>query len=49
MEMVTIEIGKFAKKHEEMLVHYFNVEATQLLDNSELVQRLKRKKPFELV
>jgi hypothetical protein len=46
MEMVTDEIGKFAKKHEEMLLHHVNVEAIQLLDNSELVQRLKRKKPF---
>jgi len=49
MEMFTIEIGKFAKKHEEMLLHYVSFEATQLLDNSELVQRLKKKKPFELV
>jgi len=39
MEMVTNEIGKFAKKHEERLVSV-NVEAIQLLDNSELVRRL---------
>jgi hypothetical protein len=44
MEMATNETGKFAKKHEERLLHYVNVEAIQLLDNSELVRRLKRKK-----
>ena len=48
MGMVTREIGKFDKKHEERLHHHINVEAIQLLDNSELVRRLK-KKPFELV
>ena len=42
--MVTIEIGKFTKKHEERLLHHVNIEATQLLDNGELVRRLKRKK-----
>jgi hypothetical protein len=42
MEMVTNEIGKFAKKHEERLLHHVNLEAIQLLDNSELVQRLKK-------
>ena len=40
MEKVTNEIGKFAKKHEERLLHHVNVEAIQLPDNSELVQRL---------
>ena len=49
MEMVTSEIGKFAKKHEKRLLYHVNVEAIQLLDSSELVRRLKRKKPFELV
>jgi len=49
MEMVTNKTGEFAKKHEERLLHHINVEAIQLLDNSELVRRLKRKKPFELV
>jgi hypothetical protein len=44
MEMVTNETRKFAKKHEERLLHHFNVEAIQLLDNSKLVRRLKRKK-----
>jgi hypothetical protein len=36
MEMVTNEIGKFAKKHEEGLLH--NVEAIQLFDNSKVVR-----------
>jgi len=42
IEMVTNEIGKFAKKHEEGLLHQFDVEATQLLDNSELVRGIRR-------
>jgi hypothetical protein len=48
MEMVTNEIRKFAKKHEERLLHHVNVEAIQLLDNSELGRRFKRggKKTF---
>ena len=46
MEVVTNESGKFAKKHEERLLHHVKVEAIQLLDNSELVRRLKKKKPF---
>jgi len=46
MEMVTNENEKFAKKDEERLLHHINVEAIQLLDNSELVRRLKRKKIF---
>jgi len=41
--MVTNEIGKFAKEHEERPLHHVNVEAIQPLDNSELVRRLKRK------
>jgi len=36
---LTNEIRKFAKKHEERL-HHVNVEAIQLLDNSELARRL---------
>jgi hypothetical protein len=31
MEMVKNEIGKFAKKHEDRLLHPANVEAIQLL------------------
>jgi len=46
MKMVTNEIRKFAKKHEERLLHHVNVETTQLLDNRELVRRLKKKKTF---
>ena len=42
MEMVTKEIGKVAKKHEERFLHHVNVEAIQLLENSELVRRLKK-------
>jgi hypothetical protein len=42
MEMVKNEIGKFARKHEEGLLHHVKVEAIQLLDNSELVRRLKK-------
>jgi hypothetical protein len=50
MEMIMNEIGKFAKKYEERLLHHFDVEAIQLLDNRELARRIKRKKkPFELV
>jgi hypothetical protein len=33
MEMIMNEIGKFAKKHEERLLHHVNVEAIQLTDN----------------
>jgi hypothetical protein len=48
MEMVTAEIKRFARKHEERLHHHDKVEAIQLLDNSELLRRLNRTKPFEL-
>jgi len=48
MEMVTAEIKRFARKHEERLHHHDNVEAIQLLDSTELLRRLKRTKPFEL-
>jgi len=43
MEMVTNEIGKSVKKHEERLPHHTDVEAIQLLDNSELERRLRTK------
>jgi hypothetical protein len=49
MQIVTAEIRRFANKHEERLHHHGNVEAIQLLDNSELLRRLRRTKPFELV
>jgi hypothetical protein len=42
MEMVTNETGKFVTKQEERLLHHLNVEAIQLLDNSEQVRRLKK-------
>ena len=35
--------------HEERLHHHENVEAIQLLDNMDIVRRLQRKRPFELV
>ena len=41
MEMVTNEIGKFAKKNEDNL-HHIKVEAIQLLENRELMRRLKK-------
>jgi hypothetical protein len=47
MEMVTAEIKMFARKHEERL-HRHKVEAILLLDNTELLRRLKGTKPFEL-
>jgi hypothetical protein len=49
MDMVTAEIGRYARKLEKRLLHHENVEAIQLLDYSELLHRLKRTKPFELV
>jgi hypothetical protein len=42
------EIKRYARKHEDRLHQHTNVEALQLLDNSEIVRRLKRVKPFEL-
>jgi hypothetical protein len=49
MQMVTAEIQRFARKHEARLHHHTNVKAIQQLDISELLRRLKRTKPFELV
>ena len=46
MEMLGAEIKRFARKHEERFHHHGNVEAIQLLDNSELLRRLKRTKLF---
>jgi hypothetical protein len=40
MNMVTTEIRRFATRHEKRLVQHDNVEAMQLLDNSELLGRL---------
>jgi hypothetical protein len=36
------EIGKFAKKHEERFLHHIKVKAIKLLNNSELVRKLKK-------
>jgi hypothetical protein len=47
--MVTAEIKRTAKKHEDRLHQHTNVEAIQLLDNIRAVRRLKRLKPFVLV
>lgn len=49
IKTVLEEIKNFAQKHETRLHEHVNVEAIQLLDNTELVRRLKRIKPFELV
>jgi hypothetical protein len=49
IEMVTAEVRRFARKHEERLLHHDNIEAIQLLDNGELTRRLRRTKPFEIV
>jgi hypothetical protein len=35
--------------HEERLHHHANIEAIQLLENVDIVRRLQRKKPFELI
>lgn len=49
IELIKTEIMKFARSHEQRLLHHVNIEANQLLDNTDLVRRLKRVKPFELV
>ena len=49
VDVVTSEIQRFAQKHERRLHHQENFEAIQLLDNTCIVRRVQRKKPFELV
>jgi hypothetical protein len=49
VDFVSSEIQMFAQKHEELFHHHVNIEAIQLLDNVDIVRRLQRKKPFELV
>jgi hypothetical protein len=44
VEFVTSEIQRFAQKHEERLHHYENTKAIQLLDNTDIVCRLQKKK-----
>jgi DNA-directed RNA polymerase subunit H (RpoH/RPB5) len=39
--MFWTEIGNFSKNHEENILHHVNVEAIQLLENSELCEILK--------
>ena len=46
MEIVTNGIGKFGKKQEERLLHHVKVEVIHLLDNSEPVRRITKKKNF---
>jgi hypothetical protein len=46
---VSREIQRFAQKYEERLHQHENVEAIQLLDNTGIVRRLQRKKPYDLV
>jgi hypothetical protein len=48
-DTVDKEIKSHTRKHEDRLHQHANVEALQLLDNSGIVRRLKRVKPFELV
>jgi hypothetical protein len=46
---VASEMKRFAIKHESRLHQHVNEEVLQLLDNQNLVRRLKRTKPFELM
>jgi hypothetical protein len=47
--MVTAEIKRTAKKHEDRLHQHTNLESIELLDTERTVRRLKRRKPIELV
>jgi hypothetical protein len=49
IDTVDKEIQRFARKHEDRLHQHINVEALQLLDNGDIVRRLTRVKPSELV
>jgi hypothetical protein len=49
VNVLSSEIQRFAQKHEGRLYHHENVEAIQILDNADIVRRLQKKKPFELV
>lgn len=49
MDTVREATTKFAKSHENRLLNHVNIEAIQLLDNTNQERRLKRTKPFELV
>lgn len=49
VDLVAKVIKKYAEAHEERLHKHVNVEAIQLLDTTDIIRRLKRTKPFELV
>ena len=49
IEAVDKEIKRIARTHTERLHQYPNSETNHLLNNSDLVRRLKRTKPHELV
>lgn len=49
MEEVDVMITKAARNHEETLHNHQNIQALHLIDNSNTVRRLKRKKPTDLV
>ncbi|OWR49394.1 hypothetical protein KGM_207230 [Danaus plexippus plexippus] len=49
MDVVDQVIQKYAEAHEKRLHDHVNVEAIQLLDTTNIVTRLKRTKPFQLV
>jgi hypothetical protein len=49
VDVVSSEIQRFAQKHEGRLHQHENVGAKQLQDNMDILRRLQRKKPFELV
>ncbi|KAK9878385.1 hypothetical protein WA026_021692 [Henosepilachna vigintioctopunctata] len=47
IETVDQAIERFARSHEQRLLHHVNVETIRLLDNTTLERRLKRTKPFD--
>jgi hypothetical protein len=49
VDAVASEIQRFSQKHEGRLHNHENVEAIQLLDKMDIVGRLQKKNPFELV
>jgi hypothetical protein len=49
VETVNSVIKKYVHRHEQRLHRHTNVEALQRLDNGDLVRRLLRIKPFDLV
>jgi uncharacterized protein YeeX (DUF496 family) len=49
IETVTDIIAKFTKSHEKRFQDHINIEASRLLNVNNIIRRLKRKKPFELV